>query len=210
MLHHVLILLSMFTTAPSVSPTPLNGLDSIDSEDLTYIFDQLAITRARFALQPESVDYVLNPVLDEYQNGELVSSRSVIDTLTKQIPGYTADKARLVMKAMLAHLVVEDVERELRLYARQDRPTDADVTFSVEGRPMTFTFPIDTATLGSGAAHAFPYDGMVPGERVPLLSIYYVSKGDNFVDCPADADVATVAGMYHYVVIIYGEARILD
>ncbi len=223
MLHYLLSLVSIATMFSSVrAPEPgrlvsdleqsyrsINRHDSIDKKDLSYLFRQLAITRVRCRLQTEEEEYVLNPVIEEYREGRLVSSKSVIDTLTARIPGYTSDKARLVMKAMLSHLVVGDVERELRIYARQDQPNEAAVTLSVDEQPMTFTFPVDTATAGHGGAHPFAYSGMVPGTRVPLLSVYYVSKGEDFVDCPANADVETIAAAYHYVVIIYGEARTL-
>ena len=188
----------------------ISSTDSIDQQDLLMLFGELGITRARFTLQQESSAYGLYPVIDEYREGELVSSKSIVDSLMSQIPGFTSDKAGLVLQSVLKHLVVSDASRELRLYVRQHLPDRANLTMSIELQPMRFTFPVDTSTTGGGGARAFSYSGITLGERTPLLSLYYVPKGEGFIDCPADADVATIASTYHHVIVIYAEARPLN
>lgn len=214
----LLLFTPLATTGTSGLDSPIGSdppaaaavVDSIDGDDLSYLFDRLGITRGRYVVTPGDRPFSLDFRIEEYVDGELRDSVSTNQVMMSSLPGFEASKAGLYIRAILAHTIVDTAAREARVYVDQGDPSVAHLSLLLEGKRISYPLDVDTARFGGGGAHSFPYDGIRYGERQPLMAIYYVPRKENFVPCPADAPVKTVVETYPMVWIVYGEGARLE
>ena len=191
-------------------PDAASVTDSIDVQDLEYLFGRMGITRGRYLVTPGAGPFSLDFRIEEYVDGELRDTASTNRMMVSSLPGFEESKAALYIRAMLAHTIIDTVAREGRIYVDQGSPGVAHLSLVLEGKRIGIPLEVDTSRFGGGGSHPFEFDGLRQGERKPLMAVYYVPRGEGFVPCPADAPVPTIVETYPMVWIIYGEAVPLE